>query len=400
MNFIRRYGQQLAVAFTAAGALLIILSFLLTSPAVYAHIWLDGGSDPFLVRVDSPFVANWLLRAGIRLYPYDSVRISGVPIPHDFAMAEGGSRQVLYKPAVPINLLVDDQIYSFLSGADTLGEALWEQGIILKQADRLQPDHNTVLDRPLNVTLRRSQPITVMVSGTKYEVLSAERMVGRALADAGFPLQNLDYSDPAADTPIPADRVIRVVRVQEEVITEETSLPFSAERVSDPNLDVGQEQVLQAGRNGTQTSTFRVRYEDGQEVDRTVLSEWVSQAPLTERVAYGGNIVEQSIGDLDYYYALDVRVTCYGWTGNTTSHGEWPAYGTIAVSLPWYSILKESQIFIPNYGTGTVLDVCPGCAGQNWIDVYTEDCYSNPFTINTTAYFLSPAPPAFTGELP
>ena len=400
MNFIRRYGNQLAVAALVAGVLLIILSFSLPSRNVFAQVWLDGVSEPNFVLVDSPFVANWLLRAGIRLYPNDSVRLSGVPIPQDFAIGAGGIRQVLYKPAVPVTLIADGETISFYSGADTLGEALWERGIILKQADKLQPSLDTVLDRPLTANLRHSRPLTVISAGREFSLLTAESTVGTALAEAGFALQDLDYSVPEAEMPVPADGIIRVIRVSEEIITEDSPLPFASERVSDPNLDVGLEQVLQAGVNGIQTTTVRVRYEDGQEIDRVTLSQSVSKAPVTERIAYGGNIVEQSIGDLDYYYALDARVTCYGWTGNTTSSGVYPSYGSIAVSLPWYSILKGSQIYVPNYGSGTVMDVCPGCADQPWIDVFTDDCFDNPFTFTTTIYFLAPAPPSFTGELP
>jgi len=401
MNFISQFGKQLSIIFVVMGALLVTLSFFLFPASVYAQIWLEGAADPFIVKVDSPFVANWLAEAGIRLYPSDSVRMSGVVIPHDFSLPPGeNNRQLLYKPAVPINLVVDGETISFSSGADTLAEALWEQGIILKQADQLSLSLNTPLDRTLSVSLQRSLPITVFSNGKAHQVLSAADTVGDALAQAGLALQGLDFSEPAETMPIPDDRSIRVVRVQEEITTEETTIPYDSERVSDPNMAVGEEQVLQIGVNGIQTSLIRVRFEDGVEVDRDVISQEVSLKPVTERIAYGGNIVEQSIGDLNYYFALDVRVTCYGWTGNPTSSGEYPSYGSVAVSPPWYSILKGSQIYVPNYGTGTVMDVCPGCTGQPWIDVYTDECYTNPFSYNTTVYFLSPAPPSFTGELP
>jgi len=400
MNFFKKHGKRLAVASAAAGILLVILSFSLSPRVLYAQVWLEDGTEPFFVKVDSPYVANWLARAGIRLYPSDSIRISGVSIPHDFALRGSGIRQVVYKPAVPVTLVMDGELLKFSSGADTLAEALWEQGIVLQQADYIDPSADTLLDRALTVTLRRSQPLTIISGEISYQILSAASTVGDVLAQSGFTLQGLDYSEPDASTRVPDDGTIRVVRVQEEIIAEEAAIPYTTERISDPEINVGEEQILQAGVNGVQSTTIRVRYEDGLEVSREEISQDVIQAPLTERIAYGGNIVEQTIGDLDYYYALDVRVTCYGWTGNTTSSGVYPSYGTIAVSLPWYSILKQTQIYVPNYGTGTVLDVCPGCTGQPWIDVYTDECYTNPFTYNTTVYFLSPAPPAFTGELP
>ena len=401
MNFIKQNGKRLAIAFVATGALLVFLSFSLFPESVYAQIWLEGAVEPFIVKTDSPFVANWLGKAGILLFPSDSVRISGVAVPHDFSISPTEiNPQVFYKPAVPIKLVDDGELRSFSSGANTLLEALWEQGIILKQADQLSLPPDTPLDRALTVTLRRSQPITVVADGKEIQILSAAETVGDALAQAGLSLQGLDFSEPSEEMSITAETSIRVVRVREEVITEESAIPYSTDRFSDPEMTVGEEQVLQVGENGIQTSIIRVRFEDSEEIGREVISEKVSLTPVMERIAYGGKIVEQSLGNLNYYYALDVRVTCYGWTGNPTSSGEYPSYGSIAVSLPWYSILRGSQIYVPNYGTGTVMDVCPGCSGQPWIDVYSDTCYTNPFTYNTTVYFLSPSPPSFTGELP
>ena len=165
-------------------------------------------------------------------------------------------------------------------------------------------------------------------------------------------------------------------------------------------MDVGEEHILQTGEDGVQSSTVSVRYEDGEEVARTILTEWVSKPPVTQRIAYGGNVVVQTFEDMDYWLAMDVRITCYYWTGDPTSHGEWPAHGTIAVAPAWYSILAESQIFVPGYGVGTVLDVCPGCAGNPWIDVYKENCIEEPLSMTKTVYFLPPVPDGFSGELP
>lgn len=400
MTIINRFGKQLAVVSTVLGLLLIILSFSSSPKITHAEIWLDGENTPFGVDIDSSYVANWILKAGIRLFPQDSIRYSGVQIPHDFILKSVENPQLVYKPAVPISLTTDGVVSGFYSGSSTLGEALWEQGILLKESDYLSLPLGTTLDKALSVTLRRGKLITIQTRSGEIDIPVTADTVGAALAQAGYALQNLDYSEPAADTLLQANQTIRVVRVQEAVITEDVPIPYGMERVSDPNINVGDEQILQSGKNGVQSTTVRVRYEDGEEVSRTVLSERVSQAPITERVAYGGNIVELSIGDIDYYLSMDVHITCYHWTGSPTAHGEWPSYGTIAVPTPWYSILVGSNIYIPSYGTGAVLDICPGCVGKLWIDVYKEDCAENPISYTETVYFLTPAPASFTGELP
>ena len=404
MEVIKRFGKQFAVGSSAAGVLLTTLSFFLSRQPISAEIWLDGGDEPAAVMVESPLAANWLMEAGIRIFPNDSVRYGGIPIPYDFKLPAKNGQHLLYKPAVPITVQTASDSIQFYSGAETLGEALWEHSIFLKESDDLSLSLSTPLNQAVIVTLLRSQPVRIQLREDEIEVPVSSVTVGAALAEAGIPLQFLDYSVPAAEQPIPVDRQIRVVRVREEVLTEETIIPYSEKRVSDPQMNVGEEQVLQTGESGAQSVTVRVRYEDGEEISRSVLAEWVSKAPVTQRIAYGGNVTvmtfDSSEGAVDYWLAMDVYITSYLDTGSPTASGVWPHYGSIAVSPDWYSILKGTSIYVPGYGIGTVLDVCPGCAGKPWIDVFIPTDQYVSWSRTETVYFLPPAPDNFTGELP
>ena len=404
MEVIKRFGKQFAVGSSAAGVLLTTLSFFLSRQPISAEIWLDGGDEPAAVMVESPLAANWLMEAGIRIFPNDSVRYGGIPIPYDFKLPAKNGQHLLYKPAVPITVQTASDSIQFYSGAETLGEALWEHSIFLKESDDLSLSLSTPLNQSVIVTLLRSQPVRIQLREDEIEVPVSSVTVGAALAEAGIPLQFLDYSVPAAEQPIPVDRQIRVVRVREEVLTEETIIPYSEKRVSDPQMNVGEEQVLQTGESGAQSVTVRVRYEDGEEISRSVLAEWVSKAPVTQRIAYGGNVTvmtfDSSEGAVDYWLAMDVYITSYLDTGSPTASGVWPHYGSIAVSPDWYSILKGTSIYVPGYGIGTVLDVCPGCAGKPWIDVFIPTDQYVSWSRTETVYFLPPAPDNFTGELP
>ena len=73
---------------------------------------------------------------------------------------------------------------------------------------------------------------------------------------------------------------------------------------------------------------------------------------------------------------------------------------SIAVSPEWFSILRGSSICVPGYGVGTVLDVCPGCSGKPWIDVFIPTADYVSWSKNVTVYFLPPAPAGFSGDLP
>jgi 3D (Asp-Asp-Asp) domain-containing protein len=285
-----------------------------------------------------------------------------------------------------------------------LGVALWEQDIQLTASDVTSLPLDTPVIAPLTVRIGKAVPLTIYVDGQTLAVSSAGATVGEALAEAGLALENLDKSIPADDQPIPADGVIQVVRVREETILEESAIAYAEVREADEDMEIGTEEIRQAGQNGVQVTSVRVRYEDGQEVSRETEQEWVSQQPIDQITAYGSQVIVRTSADaeciVDYYLAKDVFVTSYHDTGQTTASGIWPYYGVIAVSPEWYSILKGSSICVPGYGVGTVLDVCPGCSGKDWLDVFIPTAEYTPWSKNLTAYFMPPMPSGFTGDLP
>ena len=404
MNLFKRFGRHIAAGLAAAGVLMVLLSFSLFNQPQFVDVWLAGGDAPVTVTARSPYPADWLAAAGIRVFPQDAVIFKGLRVPHDIPLPRSTQQTLLYKPAVPVTLRMDGKTETFYSGAETLGKALWERNIYLKESDFISEDVNETLAGPVTTEIIRGEPVRFKVGEEEFTRSVAAKTVGQALAEAGLSLQMLDFSRPDIDAPIPENRVIRLVRVREEVLAEETAIPYANERVSDPNMNVGDEQVLQAGEFGVQSAVVRVRYEDGEEVLRTVLSEWVSKPAVNERVAYGGNIVVQAIdtseGSVDYWLAQEVYITSYLDTGNPTASGVWPYYGVIAVTPEWYSILKGTSIYVPGYGVGTILDVCPGCVGKPWIDVFIPTDQYVPWSRTETVYFLPPAPDGFSGELP
>ena len=404
MKFLKKYGKLVAYLLMGAGLLLTLYAWYITPKSFRAEIWVSGTDEKVQVEVSDLIAANWLMDAGIRLYPGDTIIYSGVEIDPGFHLSAEQGQTLIYKLAVPVTVVSGEDRRVIYSSAATLGTALWENQIILSASDTLSASLDTPLTEPLDVEIYSAKPVTIQVGDDTVEVSTAAATVGEALADAGVALQNLDTSEPAEDQPLSADGLIKVVRVREETILEESAVAFSTARVADADMLMGQEEIRQAGENGIQVSSVRVRYEDDQEVSRTVEQEWTSLAPVDQITAYGTQVVVQTSADgecfVDYYLAKEVYVTSYKDTGSTTASGVWPYYGVVAVSPEWYSILRGSSICIPGYGVATVLDVCPGCAGKNWLDVFLPTDSYVSWSKNLTAYFMTPMPDGFTGDLP
>lgn len=401
MDILKKYGSQTAIGLVSAGLICLVLAFFVFPQIATARIWSSGEEQPAMIKPDSRFPGNWLQTLGIHLYPGDSLSYFGIEVPLTFAIPESGTLEIAYQPGFPITLIVDGTVIEFSSSAESIGEALWENGIVLKEGDELSLPSAQPLDQPITLELRIGKPVSVVNKDLEIEVFSAAETVGGALVDAGVDLQGLDYTRPAEDEALPSDRRIEIVRVSEETIMETEAIPYTSERVPDAEMAIGESKVLQTGQNGVITTSVRVRIENGEEASREILGEWISKQPISQKTAYGTQVVVQTSPEgLNYWLTKSVRITSYRDTGNPTASGIWPYYGVIAVSPEWYSILKGTSIYVPGYGVGTVLDVCPGCSGEPWIDVFipTEDYVS--WSRTETVYFLAPVPDNFSGDLP
>ncbi len=404
MDILKKYGKLAAVALIGAGLLLILYAWFDSPKAFSARVRTFGEERVARVNVSDQIAASWLQQADIRLYPGDAILYSGIEIAPAFRLPAKQGQSLTYKRAVAININQEGIQRVFYSSAATLGEALWEQGIFLSASDSLSLPLGTPLREALQVELNFARIITIQVGNVSGQISTSASTIGEALVEAGLPLQFLDISQPAEEQPLPEDGIIRLTRVREEVLLEESPIPYSEERLADSEMVIGQSEVRQAGISGVQISSVRVRYENDDEVSRAVEQQWVAQEPVPQITAYGGKVVIQTASGtdclVDYWLAKEVVVKSYHDTGSPTASGIWPYYGVIAVSPEWYSILRGSSICVPGYGVGTVLDVCPGCSGRNWIDVFIPTADYVPWNKTVTVYFMPPVPSGFSGDLP
>jgi resuscitation-promoting factor RpfB len=356
--------------------------------------------------------ANLLLMAGMRLFAGDRLFANGLPL--DPGKALPSNTQVLQLiSSIPITLVEGRQERVLYSSAATLGQALWEAGIPLDPADRIDPPQSTSLRvaGPLRVTIRRAVPLTINQQGKQIQVRSAASTVGEALSGVGFPLQGLDYSTPAEDQPLPADGQIRVTHVEETVLLEQKSIPFKNEYQADPQTELDQRSVISAGVTGIQVTRVRVRNEDGKEVSRQTEGQWIARQPKTQILGYGTKVVEHTATvdgtNISYYRAVNVYATSYspcnvgtGSCSDTTASGARLTKGIVAVIRSWYNQMKGQRVYIPGYGVGTIADIGGGVGGANWIDLGYDDGNYVGWHQNVTIYFLTPAPASVPWTLP
>lgn len=368
-----------------------------------------------LLEVETPLLnpQEILQTTGMNPGTDDLVSLNGRSIPLNEPIEQRGEIILQYKPAVQVLVNQNGEQLRFNSTSADLGAALWQAGLQLRAGDRLSLPVYTPLTHDLEVELRTGRSIIINADGITREGYSAAETVGEALAENGVALQDLDFSQPAESDPLPEDGAIRVVRVTEELLMEQGTIPYESESLADDTLEINTRKVITEGAVGIKASRVKVRFEDGVEVSRENLGEIVIAEAVKRVVHYGTKIVDKYLdtpdGPITYYMTANVVATSYSpcrsgvpgkcYTG--TSYGLPVQKGVIGVTRAWYYMFRGSQIYVPGYGVGTIADIGYYPYSDAWIDLgYSDSDYVSWGATNVTIYFLSPPPPGFSGVLP
>lgn len=132
-----------------------------------------------------------------------------------------------------------------------------------------------------------AKPVIVAVEGQNFDRVTNARTVKDLLIQMGIVLDDEHAISHDLDAEVvPGTRIV-VARIDTRTVTEDTEVPFETTEIEDPSLAAGSRVVQTAGRNGTATTSFLVRYADGIEVLRTEVLSTVKTEPRTEVVRVG-----------------------------------------------------------------------------------------------------------------
>jgi len=137
--------------------------------------------------------------------------------------------------------------------------------------------------------LGREQIEVQVITGGQAQMtkVTAGSTVADALQTAGIEMSNLDKSDPPSYVVLSTGDTVRIIRVREEFVTEEISLPFERQIARNESLPTSETRLVQPGINGLKEVTYRVLYEDDVETNRTIVKSAVLQNPIPEIVMVG-----------------------------------------------------------------------------------------------------------------
>lgn len=343
--------------------------------------------------------ADVLAGEGVQLEAHDTFQIQS-----SLASDPPDTRfRLVVKRAVAVVLEEGSLSTPFYTDASTVGEALLQNGIELYRADKVFPEPAAQVQSGMHIRIERSIPVSVAVDGHTLRTRTHRNRVGEVLADSGIILNGQDYALPALDAPLGDGLEIQVVRVTESVLVEQSPIPFETVWEANSEMEIDNQGLLQEGVAGVLERRIRLRYEDGQIMDRRVEGENVVQAPVNRVMGYGTKIVirqlETEAGVVEYWRVFHMLATSYsaGTAGVPKTN---PHYGYTATGIKMRDglvavdprvISLRSQVYVPGYGIGLAADTGGAIKGKR-IDLGYSDENLKLWYAWVDVYLLTPVP--------
>ncbi|GIV84751.1 MAG: hypothetical protein KatS3mg052_1758 [Candidatus Roseilinea sp.] len=306
--------------------------------------------------------------------------------------------------AVPLTIQeVGGQTRVITTSARTVGEALLQAGFMVYLADRVAPGLGTPVQPGMQVTIERAKPITIWVDGRQLRTRTLHDTVADVLAEMNIVLLEQDYAQPALDAPVVPNAEIRVVRIKREIQIAHEHVPFDTVWEPDPELELDTQVLAQDGAPGVRERRSLVTFEDGLEVKRELIADFVARAPQPRIYKYGTKIVIRTLdtpqGPVQYWRKIRMLATSYSastagvsrnksWYGIARC-GQRMRFGIVAVDPRVISL--GSNVYVPGYGIGNACDTGSAIVGKR-IDLGYDDDNLKLWYRWVDVYLLTPVP--------
>jgi predicted small secreted protein len=130
--------------------------------------------------------------------------------------------------------------------------------------------------------------VTLQADGTAQTIIVPGGTTAEgALNLAGVEINPLDKSTPSFYTVLQDGDMVELVRVVEEYIVEQSVVPYDTQVLRNESMQEGEQRLIQPGVNGQQETTYRIIYEDGLEISRTISGTLVIEPATPEIVMVG-----------------------------------------------------------------------------------------------------------------
>lgn len=274
----------------------------------------------------------------------------------------------------------------------TVDDALSQVGIRLGPDDYINIKPETKLQKKSanEIHIKRAVPINVVIEGRQDKIMTTAETVKDALSKKSITLNSMDKIVGAKlNDKIEKNMKFSIVRVKEEIVSEEIPIPYKTVSKDNPKLKHGIRRSVREGTEGKKEKVYQVLTEDGKEVKRTLLKENVTMNPV-DRIVEEGTMLghKTSRGDfLRYDKVLNMRATAY--TASYADTGKHPGHPEFGITYTGVKARKGiiavdprviplgTKVYVevagdtPDYGYAVAADIGSAIKGD-LIDLYFD----------------------------
>lgn len=382
---------------TAAATVIAVIIVM----SIFASIVFAQDSNPVNVKIikDNDLVTvtsttetepiDILSSAGIKTDPTDKLDLSA------YVQGEGGT--IVIKKRKTVNVDYYGKVKSYKVYSATVGSALKEAGITLKNKEKTNYEISDAVKDGMVIKVSSAIKVKIRADKKKKTVYIVEGTVADALREAGITLGKYDYTKPKLNSKIKSKKTVKVFRVKYKRKTVNKKINYSTKSIKDNTLTVGKTKVVKEGVEGKKRVTYKIKYLNGKKVKQKVVKQKVikkaeakivkvgtKQPAVSENYepngveSKGGYKIGQVInGRYTHYCAC---ATCNGNSNGITSSGRRISNGMANphyIACNWLPLGSVINVDGTNY---TVVDRGgSGLSATGRIDIFTPEghaaCY-------------------------
>lgn len=121
---------------------------------------------------------------------------------------------------------------------------------------------------------------TIKSKNTSITARFTECTVRELLEEKGFTFDDDDEIIPSLDTKLKEDAEIIIIDVEYQELEETEQVPFEVETKENSELLEGKQKITQYGVYGEKKVTYKVKFEDGEQTEKEMISEEITKEPV------------------------------------------------------------------------------------------------------------------------
>src|SRR5699024_1479009 len=250
-----------------------------------AEVVIAADGDVQKVKTSSDTVGELLDDVGIDFGKHDELS-------HEATTEVVDGMEIVLESANKVTVNIDGEEEEYYSTAETVGEFLEEENIEVKKHDVVSFNDMALLQDGMFIDIDQAFKVTLNNGGDIEDVWATANTVKELLQDEDIKYSKQDIIkqdkiEPALDKNLKESMTVTVTKVKTETKEETEALSFNTDEEKDSELEKGESRTISEGEEGKVERTYEIVYENGEEVDRTLLEENVVQKPKNKKVAIG-----------------------------------------------------------------------------------------------------------------